>query len=107
MEKEFWQANKAKGLVVLGVAIWAEGDPLKMAKMFAQKTKVTYTVAYDPKRESKVAEAYKVEGLPVNVVIGRDGKIRYWHWGFDAKSLKQAVETALKEPTPKRTTKGK
>jgi len=94
-------------LVVLGVALWAEGAPLKMAKMFAQKNKVTYIVAYDPKRESKVAEAYQVEGLPVNVVIGRDGKIRYWQWGFDAKSLKQAVEAALKEPAPKRATKGK
>lgn len=107
MEKEFWRAYRTKGLVVLGVALWAESDPLKMAKMFAQKTKITYTVAYDPKQESKVAEVYQVEGLPTNVVIGRDGKIRYWRWGFDAKSLKQAVEAALKEPAPKRVKKGK
>ncbi len=107
MEKEFWRAYKTKGLVVLGVALWAEGDPLKMARMFAQKTKITYTVAYDPKQESKVAEDYQVEGLPTNVVIGRDGKIRYWRWGFDAKSLKQAVEAALKEPAPKQVKKGK
>lgn len=107
MEKEFWQAHKAKGLVVLGVSVWAEGDPLKMAKMFAQKTKITYTVAYDPEKRSKVAEAYQVEGLPVNVVIGRDGKIRYWYGGFDVKSLKKAIDAALKEPAPKGTTKGK
>ncbi len=94
-------------MVVLGVSIWAEDDPLKMARMFAQKTKITYTIAYDPKRESKVAEAYEVEGVPVNVVIGRDGRIRYWRWGFDSKSLKRAIEAALKEPAPKQTRKSK
>jgi peroxiredoxin len=102
LEKEFWQAYKSKGLIVVGIALWAESDPLKMAKMFAQKHKLTYTVAYDPKQESKVAEAYQVEGLPTNIVIGRDGKIRYWRQGFDAKSLKEAIEAALKEPAPKR-----
>lgn len=107
MEKEFWRKYKAKGLVVLGVSLWAEGDPLKMARMFAQKSKVTYPVAYDPAQESKVAKAYQVEGLPTNVIIGRDGKIRYWRQGFDAKGLKQEVEKALKEPAPKQTTKRK
>ncbi|MCS3919299.1 peroxiredoxin [Candidatus Fervidibacter sacchari] len=102
MEKEFWRAYRSKGLVVVGVALWAESDPLKMAKMFAQRHKLTYTIAYDPKQESKVAEAYHVEGLPTNIVIGRDGKIRYWRQGFDFKSLKEAVEAALKEPAPKR-----
>lgn len=107
MEKEFWRAYKAKGLVVLGVAIWAEGDPLKMAKMFAQQTKVTYPVAYDPVWESKVAKAYQVEGLPTNVVIGRDGKIRFWLQGFNAETLKREIEKALKEPAPKQATKRK
>ena len=91
----------------MGIALWAEGDPWKMARMFAQKTKVTYPIAYDPAQESKVAKAYQVEGLPTNVVIGRDGKIRHWQWGFDAKSLKQEIEKALKEPAPKQATKRK
>lgn len=107
MEKEFWQAYRTKGLIVLGVSIWAEGDSLKMARAFAQKTKITYAVAYDPKQESKVAKAYQVEGVPVNVVIGRDGIIRYWNWGFDAKSLKQAVEAALKKSATRQERKSK
>lgn len=76
-----------------------------MAKMFVQKHKLSYPVAYDPKRKSKVAEAFQVEGLPTNIVIGRDGKICYWRQGFDANSLKQAVESALKEPAPRRARK--
>jgi len=64
LEKEFWRAYRSKGLVVVGVALWAESDPLKMAKMFAQRHKLTYTIAYDPKQESKVAEAYHVEVCP-------------------------------------------
>ncbi len=92
---------RAKGLVVLGIAIWSEGDPLKMTKMFVESHKLTYPVVYDPQQESKVADSYKVEGLPVNVVIGRDGRIRYWRFGFDEKGLKKAIEAALKAPAPK------
>lgn len=69
--------------------------------MFVQKHKLSYPVAYEPKPKSKVAEDFQIEGLPTNIVIGRDGKIRYWRQGFDANSLKQAVEAALKEPAPK------
>lgn len=70
--------------------------------MFVKKHRLTYIVAYDPKQESEVAESYQVEGLPTNIVVGRDGKVHYWHQGFDAESLKKAVEAALKEPAPKR-----
>ncbi len=107
MEKEFWRSLRAKGLIVVGIAVWAEGDPLKKAKEFVQKHKVTYPVTYDPNQESKVANAYGVEGLPTNIVIGRDGRVRDWQFGFDAKRLRKAIEAALKEPAPKGQRKGK
>ncbi|MFA0753292.1 MAG: hypothetical protein IMHGJWDQ_001063 [Candidatus Fervidibacter sp.] len=107
MEKEFWQAYRSKGLVVVGIALWAEGDPLKMARLFAQRHKLTYPVTYDSQQKSKVANAYGVEGLPTNIVVGRDGIVRSWHFGFDAQSLKQVVVAELKKPAPKPTKRKK
>ena len=96
MEKEFWQAYKDKGVIVIGVAIWAQGDPFQLAKEFAKKHKLTYIVLVDESEDGKVAQLYGVEGVPTNVVIDKTGKIRYLQAGFDPEGLKKAIEEALK-----------
>lgn len=96
MEKEFWQAYKDKGVVVIGVSVWAEGDPFEVTKEFVKEHGITYPVLVDPQKESLVADAYKVTGVPTNVVIDRDGKIRYMQLGFDPEGIKRAIEEALK-----------
>ncbi|GBC98221.1 Thiol-disulfide oxidoreductase ResA [bacterium HR17] len=96
MEKDFWQTYKDKGVVIIGIAVWAEGDPFQRAKEFASKHKLTYTVLVDASEDGKVAQLYGVEGVPTNVVIGKDGKIRYLQAGFDEEGLKRSIEEALK-----------
>lgn len=96
MEKDFWQVYKAKGVVVIGVAVWAEGDAFQRAREFVSKHKLTYTVVVDASEDGKVAQLYGVEGVPTNVVIGKDGKIRYLQAGFDEDGLKRAIDEALK-----------
>ena len=96
LEKEFWKVYKDKGVIVIGVAVWAQGDPFQLAKEFAEKHKLTYIVLVDESEDGKVAQLYRVEGVPTNVVIGKDGKIRYLQAGFDPKGLKGAIEEALK-----------
>ena len=96
MEKEFWQAYKDKGVVVIGVAVWAQGNPFQLAKEFVEKHKLTYIVLVDESEDGKVAQLYGVEGVPTNVVIDKDGKIRYLQAGFDPEGLKKAIEDALK-----------
>jgi Peroxiredoxin len=78
-----WQAYKGKGVVVIGVAVWAEGDAFQRAREFVNKHKLTYTVLVDASEDGKVAQLYGVEGVPTNVVIGKDGKIRYLQAGFN------------------------
>lgn len=95
MEKDFWQAYKDKGVVVIGIAIWAEDDPMQRAKEFVQKHNLTYLVLVDTK--DKTPDLYGVYGVPTNVVIGRDGKILYLQAGFDEEGLKKAIEEAMKE----------
>ncbi len=96
MEKDFWQAYRGKDVVVIGVAIWAEGDAFQRAREFVNKHKLTYTVLVDASEDGEVAQLYGVEGVPTNVVIGKDGKIRYLQAGFDEEGLKKAIEEALK-----------
>ena len=96
MEKEFWQAYKDKGVIVIGVAVWAQGDPFQLAEEFAKKHKLTYIVLVDESEDGKVAQLYRVEGVPTNVVIDKAGKIRYLQAGFDPEGLKKAIEEALK-----------
>jgi len=78
------------------VAVWAEGDPFQRAKEFVEKHKLTYIVLVDESEDGKVAQLYGVEGVPTNVVIDREGKIRYLQAGFDPEGLKRAIEEALK-----------
>ena len=96
LEKDFWQAYKDKGVVVIGVAVWAQGNPFQLAKEFVEKHKLTYIVLVDESEDGKVAQLYGVEGVPTNVVIDKDGKIRYLQAGFDPEGLKKAIEDALK-----------
>jgi peroxiredoxin len=82
-------------VVVLGIAIAAQGDPKQRAKEFAEKHHLSFPVLVDA--ENKVAEAYGVEAVPTNVVIGKDGTILYYQAGFDPDGIRQALEKALKE----------
>ncbi len=79
---------------MIGVAIWAQGDPFEVAKGFVQKHKLTYLVLVDA--EDKTPDLYGVEGVPTNVVIDKEGKIRYLQAGFDPDGIKRAIEEALK-----------
>lgn len=82
-------------MAALGVSIWPQGDPAQLAGDFAKEHGLTYPVLIDA--DDKVADAYHVEGVPTNVVVGKDGKIRYIEGGYNPEEMKQAVEAALSE----------
>jgi beta-lactamase regulating signal transducer with metallopeptidase domain/peroxiredoxin len=83
---------KEKGVVVLG--IWYFYSPEK-AKELVQALKVTFPILVD---DRKVSAAYKIHGIPTDIVIGKDGRIRFIMGGYADKSpLREAIERALKE----------
>jgi len=83
---------KEKGVVVLG--IWYFYSPEK-AKELTQALKVTFPILVD---DRKVSAAYKIYGIPTDIVIGKDGRIRFIMGGYADKSpLREAIERALKE----------
>ena len=45
-------------------------------------------------KDGKVAEKYKVSGVPCNYLIGNDGKIIARFEGFDEAGIRQALAKA-------------
>ena len=88
-----------KGLKVYAVNLKEDEGKVKP---FLEETKYTFTIPMD--RDGKVAQSYKVQGIPTQVVIGRDGMIKKVFVGFDpnegGKRLDQAVEQALRAKAP-------
>jgi Thiol-disulfide isomerase and thioredoxins len=67
---EWQQKYRAQGFVVLGVSM---DDSSKDAASYAREMKMTYPVVM---ATSEVADSYGgVLGLPVNLLISRDGRI--------------------------------
>ena len=86
LEKEIWQAQKEKGLVVVGITKGTAG-----AKEFKAKHGVSYPIWVDKDGtafEQFVGDKY----VPYNVVIDKEGKVRYANFGFEAEK-----EAAIKK----------
>jgi peroxiredoxin len=83
--------------VVIGVAIWSSSDAFEEARKFIQKHGLTFLVVVDPERKSKVAAEYKVVAVPTNVIVGKDGLVRYHQTGFLEKRLREALDEILKK----------
>jgi thiol-disulfide isomerase/thioredoxin len=87
---EFQNKYKQQGLEVIGVVT---EDTLEKAKPFAAQWKMNYTILQGNERDD-VDDAFgPMYGLPVTVLISRDGKICAKHTGMSAK---EAFEDEIK-----------
>jgi peroxiredoxin len=68
-------------------------DPLQKAQEFKEKHKLTFPILMDV--DGKVREAFNVSAFPTNVLIDREGKVRYIEPGFNATSLQKALQELL------------
>jgi thiol-disulfide isomerase/thioredoxin len=80
-----------KGLVVVAVNVDAMRED---AVKFLKAVPARFKIAYDPK--GQVAQQYAIKGMPSSFLIGRDGKVRSTHTGFNAHAHEQ-LERALDE----------
>jgi len=77
-----WREYKDKGATVVGVAIWSLSDAFAEARKFIQKHGLIFPVVVGPEKKGKVAVEYRVIGVPTNVIVGKDGVVRYHRAGF-------------------------
>lgn len=92
-----------QGFQVIGISL---DDGPKPVREFYREFKINYPVAMG---NEKIAEAYGgVFGLPVNFLIGRDGRIHAKHVGAaDIKVLEQSIRTLLQEQVVQSTNRGR
>jgi len=90
----FYQKNKEKGLIVVGLTDMGRGQTLKAVQEFVarQGTNMDYPIAFDSTQRTTLA--YQAYGLPYAVVIGKDGKI-VWTGHPGMPQMKQVVEDLL------------
>lgn len=70
--KEYYNEFKDKGLEVLGIDIQ---ESKKKVGSFVKKNQINYPVVLDTNAE--VARLYKVVGIPLNIILDKNGIIKY------------------------------
>ena len=87
----FYEKNKAKGLVVLGINM--NDDPAEVFP-FVKQMKMTYPVLYAA--TSSVPAQYAMEGLPLFIVVDPAGNVTRRYDGF-SPAIMDDIETHLTE----------
>ena len=70
-------AHRDEGFMVLGIN---EGEALEIVQTFASELGITYPVLID--KRGDVAAQYRRRGLPLTLIVGRDGVIQVRHEGY-------------------------
>jgi thiol-disulfide isomerase/thioredoxin len=95
--QQLHEANAARGLSVIGVSIDAVGAGAAIEE-FAGDYGVTYPLWHDP--DNTVSTTFQGIGVPLSVLIGPDGVMRWKHLGpvrENDPGLEAALEAALRE----------
>lgn len=89
---KLYQAKKSAGLQVF--AINKEEDK-ETVDAFVKKSKLTVPVLLDP--DSKAGGAYNADGIPLTILIGKDGVVKKAVLGLDrSNAMEAAVDAELK-----------
>lgn len=72
------QAYGANGIIVVAVNV---DHDRSAAEAFLRDTPAQFPIVFNAK--GKIASEYPVRGMPTSFVIGRDGKIKFTHSGFE------------------------
>ena len=80
--KEYYNELKDDGLKILSIDIQ---ESEKNVKSFVEKQQINYPVVLDS--DAGVAMLYKVVGIPLNIILDRNGVIRYKETRPPAKEI--------------------
>lgn len=92
MEREVWQANKDKGLVV--VAVGREHSVAEL-EAFGKKMSLSFPLLSDPKRENY--NRYATKYIPRSFLVGRDGMVKFAAVGWTEAEYAKLQATIKEE----------
>jgi peroxiredoxin len=90
-----------KELADKGLVVWAvnAGEPKAKAEAFLKKNNYTFAVPLDT--DNATLKAYEIQGIPTQIVVGRDGKVVHVGVGYGGeagdKKLDDAIKAALEK----------
>ncbi len=91
---EFDQKYRTKGLTSIGVAM--DEDGWKTVTPWLAEHPISYTIVTGDK---DIAERYRVNSMPVTLLIDRNGRIADTHVGVvDKVAWEKQIQTLLQEP---------
>jgi thiol-disulfide isomerase/thioredoxin len=85
----------AQGLQIIAVNLDADSED---GRRFLAATPAAFPVIFDP--EGKLPRLYAIKGMPSSFLIGRDGRVRKQHAGFNPgirQQLEADLQSALEE----------
>lgn len=88
------KAMEGRPFEILGVNL---AEPRSRIDRFLEKMPLSFPLLLD--RESAVAKAWKARILPASYLIGRDGRIRFVHYGeldWSGPEARKRIEALLK-----------
>ena len=91
--REMQDRYSDRGLRILGVAL-NQSQTLEVLRLFARDLKLNYPVLFDA--DGAMADKYRVYAIPHNILIGKDGVIRYAGSGLPP-DYPRLVEALLEE----------
>jgi peroxiredoxin len=90
---DYQNKYKDSGLAVIGVSM--DDDGWKVVKPFIEEKKMNYAVVLG---NADLAKLYKVETMPVTVLIDREGKIAESYFGMvDRAACEARIQSLLKD----------
>lgn len=105
LEQRFWKKYRDQGLVVVGIDPGGRGgitggestDDMAGVQKFSQNLKVTYPIGLETSANYvPFTQAFKgLNPFPVDIVVGKDGKIAYIAREYDPDGLAAAIEAEL------------
>jgi hypothetical protein len=90
LDRDFYYPYNSKGLEIYSICLDKGEDKILSTIM---PLSLSYRVLVD--REGTAARAYKVIGVPLNLIIDKGGIIRYRGIGYDPSSMRELVEQLL------------
>lgn len=95
--QQIYSEYKARGFEILAVNI--ESDARKEIEDFVRELRLTFPILLDP--DMKVTRKFRIIGLPVSVLIDRQGIVRTKEIGYHdwtSKTSRKLVESLLTPP---------
>lgn len=89
--QSLWLAFKDRGVAFIGIA---SSDTEKDARAFIEKFSITYPSGMDT--DGELARAYGIVGLPVTIILDREGLVSFDHLGaIEGKALQKAIRNVF------------